>query len=831
MDIDSVDTRFLWNSYLIKPLLHFRSSLESSEKAVFDECGFLALVIQGYIGIQDVELGSGHQGQLSLISKLSWKRAGARFLSRGLDDNGDVANFVETETMLTIGSQCFSYVQVRGSVPIFWEQPGMQMVNQKIQITRGPEATQPAFERHFQDLITRYRRVHALNLMGTKENEVMLSNMYSHHMAAADFRGQADLSNYDFHTETKAGGYEVAKNIRHITSVDKDIDTFAYSLTETDEKGQDTLILKQNGVFRTNCLDCLDRTNVVQDFLSGFVVELYLQAVGMLGGYEFLRRHSFLWAENGDALSKIYAGTGALKSSFTRKGKMTFAGLMSDATKSVNRFYINNFADKGKQEVIDMLLGKLVNQRPIIIHDPVRDYVNGELERQSARFTSEAQIDIFVGTYNLNGVPPSESLDAWLSAELVARKPAMYVVGFQEIVELTPSQIMSTDPEKKMLWENALLASLNSGDKAEYILLRSGQLVGTALVILVKSELLHNVRNVEATTKKTGLRGMSGNKGAVAIRFEYNDTSMCFVTAHFAAGHSAVVERNNDYWTIQDLRFQRGRSIDDHDTVIWMGDFNYRISLPNDQVRLLASRGDISALHDGDQMIAQMESRKIFPGYQEGLLSFVPTYKYDNGTDDYDTSEKQRIPSWTDRVVYRGSQLRQLAYSRAELVMSDHRPVYALFEATLKIIDWTKRNEIRRKLYADAGQIIGVSAAAAAVDTKLPPPSDEKQQWWKGSDESIKVEPIDTDKKRNPNAYNPFDTKFFLEETNGTKTVTTTPKVKSQPPPPPASRPSRPEVSLMDEPVPELGETKLPPVIPPRPAAKLDYSDDSDNSL
>lgn len=66
--------------------------------------------------------------------------------------------------------------------------------------------------------------------------------------------------------------------------------------------------------------------------------------------------HSELWADNGDLLSKIYTGTGALKSDVTRSGKMSFAGMLGDATKSLNRFVINNFQDKDRQEVIDLLL-------------------------------------------------------------------------------------------------------------------------------------------------------------------------------------------------------------------------------------------------------------------------------------------------------------------------------------------------------------------------------------------------------------------------------------------------------------------------------------------
>jgi endonuclease/exonuclease/phosphatase family metal-dependent hydrolase len=100
------------------------------------------------------------------------------------------------------------------------------------------------------------------------------------------------------------------------------------------------------------------------------------------------------------------------------------------------------------------------------------------------------------------------------------------------------------------------------------------------------------------------MSGVAGNKGAVAIRFEYANTRLCFVTAHLAAGFSNYDERNRDYATIANgLRFQRGRKIEDHDAVIWLGDFNYRIGLPNEKVRKLVEQGDLQTLHDNDQVM------------------------------------------------------------------------------------------------------------------------------------------------------------------------------------------------------------------------------------
>ncbi len=130
------------------------------------------------------------------------------------------------------------------------------------------------------------------------------------------------------------------------------------------------------------------------------------------------------------------------------------------------------------------------------------------------------------------------------------------------------------------------------------------------------------------------------------------------MTAHLAAGFANYEERNRDYRTISHgLRFQRNRSIDDHDTVIWLGDFNYRIGLSDDKVRRLIQAGDLGALYQNDQVLIlggslldrvlmignnqlnlQMIAGHVFPFYSESPIGFRPTYKYNNGTDEYDTS-------------------------------------------------------------------------------------------------------------------------------------------------------------------------------------------------
>ena len=183
------------------------------------------------------------------------------------------------------------------------------------------------------------------------------------------------------------------------------------------------------------------------------------------------------------------------------------------------------------------------------------------------------------------------------------------------------------------------------------------------------------------------MKGMAGNKGAVAIRLKYGTTSICFVTAHLAAGHTNVDQRNIDYYTIDHgTHFAHHTSISDHDLVFWALDSNYRINLSNEEVRKFISEQRWDALFESDQLNLGMIAGETFRYYSEGTIKFPPTYKFDNGTDHYDTSEKQRIPAWTDRILYRGQGLKLLDYHSANLKMSDHRPVYATFSVQCRIV-------------------------------------------------------------------------------------------------------------------------------------------------
>lgn len=337
-DIDSLDEDFLWNAYMIDPLIQFRSRLSQHEKASLDDSRMLTSAIRGFVLTVTItaassplkSLKSNYPSSLTVLSRLSCRRAGTRFNSRGIDDDGNVANFVESETVLWHPSGlCFSYVQVRGSVPVFWEQAtGFLPNQQKIQITRSPEATQSAFDKHFEQLEFTYGTVHILNLMSTmKAAEMELTKRYQHHIKRSPLNqiigsgGASEnrliQSQFDFHAETKGpGGYEAASMVRRL--IQDRADSFAYLLYyATDQQGtpgsvpakssqrESNVLLQQEGVFRTNCLDCLDRTNLIQTIISQMAIELFLSHHNERATADFWMRHSSLWADNGDVGAQI----------------------------------------------------------------------------------------------------------------------------------------------------------------------------------------------------------------------------------------------------------------------------------------------------------------------------------------------------------------------------------------------------------------------------------------------------------------------------------------------------------------------------------------------
>eukprot|EP00048_Salpingoeca_helianthica_P015319 m.226130 g.226130 ORF g.226130 m.226130 type:complete len:600 (+) comp16882_c0_seq1:14035-15834(+) len=134
--------------------------------------------------------------------------------------------------------------------------------------------------------------------------------------------------------------------------------------------------------------------------------------------------------------------------------------------------------------------------------------------------------------------------------------------------------------------------------------------------------------------------------------------------------------------TSQSSAQSEGRnSVDMFDVIFWLGDLNYRIDMPRSTVIKAVGRGEWAVLRTNDQLFKEQTAGRVFAGFTEGPIEFPPTFKYDLGTDDFDTSAKQRVPSWTDRILVRGSATCHRYGSVTSLKVSDHRPVFAVYTA------------------------------------------------------------------------------------------------------------------------------------------------------
>jgi hypothetical protein len=434
------DDRFFWNRFIQTDLIDFslgendRSGIRYGPQPGADP--YILPVMFGMMRITPARV-KGTSFTFALITRRSRHRAGTRYFSRGIDEEGHVSNYNETEQVVILNDsagglsgfgggqsmtngksgkdlQVYSFVQTRGSVPVFWAEVNDLKYTPKLQV-RGVETAVEAARKHFTEQIRIYGENYMVNLVNQKGREERVKRAYEqlvrtlvtstsenttadqrspekiHTLEPGSKQKEMDRLHYiyfDFHNETKGLKWHRAELLMGRLNDGLAQGGYFRGVESPGAPGGqlDTRSI-QTSVVRTNCMDCLDRTNVVQSMLGRWAVTRLLIDAGVLrtgetanDDREFEDLFRNIWADNADVVSKSYSGTGALKTDFTRTGKRTRAGMLQDLNNSITRYVRNNFMDGPRQDGFDVFLGTylpsdstfaniqlFIDQRPLVI--------------------------------------------------------------------------------------------------------------------------------------------------------------------------------------------------------------------------------------------------------------------------------------------------------------------------------------------------------------------------------------------------------------------------------------------------------------------------------
>lgn len=292
--------QYFWNRHLLKPFI------------TANQHSLILPLVQGFIAqktFYSPASSSGSAGEsssspkspfiLTIISRRSTKRAGLRYLRRGIDSEGNTANCVETEQLLSIPvpptapsstqtpspndippdqlpwHKSYSFVQVRGSIPIYFQQSPYALRPRPV-LLHSEDSNRAAFEKHFGNLESRYNgEVFCINLVERGSAEHIVGDKYEKYIEELNAKRQATQSVspqvgfnwFDFHRVCRGMKFEKVSQL--LDEIDGTLEKFGWTEVLEGGSGEESregqrISSVQKGIVRTNCMDCLDRTNVVQ---------------------------------------------------------------------------------------------------------------------------------------------------------------------------------------------------------------------------------------------------------------------------------------------------------------------------------------------------------------------------------------------------------------------------------------------------------------------------------------------------------------------------------------------------------------------------------------
>eukprot|EP00049_Salpingoeca_infusionum_P019050 m.359914 g.359914 ORF g.359914 m.359914 type:complete len:597 (-) comp18818_c0_seq1:699-2489(-) len=421
-----------------------------------------------------------------------------------------------------------------------------------------------------------------------------------------------------------------------------------------------------------------------------------------------------------DAVAKVVVEAGCEgvpASSILKKGMSLDGSLPLDSDTTTD----DEFEADPHQTGWNLLLDSFISNAKRVRHSKS---FRAQLDEQDRPELVPTSLTIHVATWNMNEqdtpqhihllthphnyltAPVTDTGDGVWGTHSLDDDVDMYVIGTQE------------GTLARRAWVLKLQENLGPG----FVPIHTNAIYGIQLCVFLRKQFVWFVRRVESHAVATGLGGMLRTKGGIGVSMVFHHTSFLFVNSHLCAHMHKLKERNEHYVTIRrNLALPKSRQrrsfaamprnvsssavttdmfgvaahsdrdvTQSFDYSFWCGDLNYRNECTREEAFKLIEAKDWEELKKRDQLQACQRDGLAFSDFSEGIINFAPTFKFDNGTDTYDTSPKQRVPSWTDRILWKArdhpeTSVECLCYdSIPDLCFSDHKPVYGRYLVQLR---------------------------------------------------------------------------------------------------------------------------------------------------
>ncbi|KAG0236619.1 phosphatidylinositol-3,5-bisphosphate 5-phosphatase [Actinomortierella wolfii] len=508
---------FVWNQYLLENGFKDMKGIESQ---------WALPIMYGFVDQSKISI-LGRNVFVTLIARRSRHFAGARFLKRGVNDQGYVANDVETEQIVSemsttsfYGSGSYavnpnhtSFVQHRGSIPLYWTQDGTNMTPKPPIALSVVDPYFSAAALHFDDMFKRYGTpCIALNLIKAKEKTARESLLlkefsecteYLNHFLPEDKKIQHikwDMSRASkshnenviavleiiaektfnqtgfFHSgfNQRRQNHWIHQQLYHsIPRTPGDPDTNGNNgRTNTVDDISPKLRLKfqntrlnmihkrredrnvifgtglQNGVVRTNCIDCLDRTNAAQFVIAKHALGYQLYSLGLISepfvpfDCDVVNMLTEMYHDHGDTIALQYGGSHLVNTMETYRKINQWTSHSRDMIESIRRFYSNSFVDTEKQFAMNLFLGNFVVRkgRPAIWELPSDYHLHNQWPTRATDLSPNATYvpptqrprRTYTKWWTPDALLPQDELIKKLAAERRQRQLEAYQLQVQE---------------------------------------------------------------------------------------------------------------------------------------------------------------------------------------------------------------------------------------------------------------------------------------------------------------------------------------------------------------------------------------------------------------